>query len=266
METEPFVKSPAFQVYPADFLADPNTLVMSTVEIGAYWLLILVCWQQNGLPGNVAELSSIARLPLKKFQPLWESHIERCFLRREDGSWTHKRLDKERTKQAENRAKRQSAGLKGASAKWQSYGKAMAMPDQEPNNGHGKAMALDGLSDCSLQSSISTAVEEERPRRRKQKAKPAETLTPDLFPVTDEMREWATGKTPGVDVDVETELFLDKARAKGWTAVDWIAKWHTWMRNAKKFADRDEAEVKPLPTRNVADPAYQEELRRRGGW
>jgi uncharacterized protein YdaU (DUF1376 family) len=154
---EPIVKSPAFQVYPNDFLADPNTLVMSTIEIGAYWLLILVCWKQDGLPAELHELASIARLSEKKFQAMWEQHIERCFQKRADGKWTHKRLEKERAKQAENRAKRQEAGRKGAKAKWQTDGNAIAMPDPEPNNGNGKRIAMHGLSDFSLQTSVNAS-------------------------------------------------------------------------------------------------------------
>lgn len=148
MESDkPFVKSPAFQLYPSDFLSDKNTLAMSTLEIGAYCLLLFVCWAENGLPDGAEDLADIARLPLKQFQPMWERRIERCFTKREDGKWIHKRLEKERQKQAENRAKRQSAGAKGAEARWQTDSKAIAMP----SDGNGKRMANDGLSDFSLQ-------------------------------------------------------------------------------------------------------------------
>lgn len=164
---QPFVKSPAFQIYPADFLSDPNTLVMSATEIGAYWLLILVCWQQNGLPDDIKELASISRLKLKQFKPIWEQRIERCFLKRDDGKWTHKRLEKEREKQANYRANRQAAGQKGAQAKWQKDGSAMAQPLAEPVSANGKAMANDGSSVFSLQTSVNaSAIAEEQPGTR----------------------------------------------------------------------------------------------------
>jgi uncharacterized protein YdaU (DUF1376 family) len=153
MEKDTFVKSPAFQIYPADFLADKNTLVMSAAEVGAYWLLICVCWREDGLPDDVQELADVARTPVKQFRVSWERKIQRCFVLRDDGKWTHNRLEKEREKQAENRRKRQTAGEKGAKAKWQTDSNAMALPQ----NGNSKGMALDGLSDFSLQSSTSSS-------------------------------------------------------------------------------------------------------------
>ena len=65
-------KSPAFQFYPADFLSDKNTLVMSAQEIGAYCLLIFVCWSEGFLHDDPEELATIARLPLDQFKKSWE--------------------------------------------------------------------------------------------------------------------------------------------------------------------------------------------------
>jgi len=164
---KPFVKSPAFQVYPSDFLADANTLVMSTIEIGAYWLLLLTCWKENGLRDNVDDLARIARLSVKQFQPLWDRHIERCFTKREDGKWTHKRLEREREKQAKNRQKRQAAGAKGAKARWQSDSNAIAMPFNGNGNANATAMANDSLSVFSLQTSVNTSASAEtKPKHR----------------------------------------------------------------------------------------------------
>jgi hypothetical protein len=74
-----------------------------------------------------------------------------------------------------------------------------------------------------------------KPRRNS----PRELPLPPDFPVTLQMRDWSRSKCPSVDVDFETEKFIDKARAKGWTALDWIATWRNWMRNAKTYAERD---------------------------
>lgn len=148
------MKSPAFQMYPADFLADQNTIVMSVSEIGAYCLLLFVCWNENGLPNDMNELARSARMPLKQFQLTWEKRIRRCFLMREDGKWTHKRLEKERDKQIVNRAKRQAAGEKGAERRWQTHSNAMANPPPRGSNAINVPMAKNGLSVFSLQSSI----------------------------------------------------------------------------------------------------------------
>lgn len=144
-----FVKSPAFQIYPAEFLADGNTIVMNTTEIGAYCLLLFVCWRENGLPDNIDELAVLTRMSVKQFQSAWDKRIQRCFIKREDGRWTHKRLEKERLKQIENRKKRQAAGQKGAETRWQTDSNAMT----ENKRGRDSVIAPDSLSDCSLQSS-----------------------------------------------------------------------------------------------------------------
>lgn len=164
-----FVKSPAFQIYPAEFLADGNTIVMNTTEIGAYCLLLFVCWRENGLPDNVDELAVLARMTDKQFQSAWDKRIKRCFQMRDDGRWTHKRLEKERDKQVTNRAKRQAAGQRGAEARWQTDGNAIteSQPHKNP------VIARDGLSssDCSLQSSdcslpTSPSGKEKRPAKK----------------------------------------------------------------------------------------------------
>jgi hypothetical protein len=57
---------------------------------------------------------------------------------------------------------------------------------------------------------------------------------PKDFALSAEMRDWAGDKFPTVDVDHETENFLDYWRSKaGKNAVkmDWEATWRTWIRN-----------------------------------
>ncbi|MER6830906.1 hypothetical protein ABT352_33270 [Streptosporangium sp. NPDC000563] len=62
------------------------------------------------------------------------------------------------------------------------------------------------------------------------------TAAPDDLPVTFEMRAWAKSKGIAVNLDDETEQFLDFHRAKGSKFKDWLAAWRTWMRNTVKFA------------------------------
>jgi uncharacterized protein YdaU (DUF1376 family) len=152
METDKdYVKSPAFQIYPADFLADKNTLVMTAAEVGGYWLLLCVCWRENGLPDDIDELADLARTPVKQFQVSWEKRIKRCFIQRPDGRWTHNRLEKERVKQVENREKRAQAGAKGAENRWQT--------DSNAKNGDGKRIAKNSLSSSSSSSTTTTSSE-----------------------------------------------------------------------------------------------------------
>lgn len=64
------------------------------------------------------------------------------------------------------------------------------------------------------------------------------TRAPEHFEITDAMRTWASKQTylAGVDLDEETEHFLDHHRGKGTLFADWSAAWMTWMRRRQQFA------------------------------
>lgn len=106
-------KAPAFQFYPADFLADANVAVMTTEEVGAYLILTLFAWRENGLPDDVEELSALAKMPLDRFKTSWERRLARCFEKREDGRFVHPRLEAEREKQAAFRQRMSEVGKRG---------------------------------------------------------------------------------------------------------------------------------------------------------
>lgn len=136
---------------------------MSAAEVGAYWLLLCVCWRESGLPDDMQELADLARTPIKIFQPSWERKIQRCFTKRDDGRWDHNRLIKERNKQAENREKRKAAGEKGAKAKWQTDSNAKATPSRKTKPVDSNAMPTDGLSSStSVSSSTTTTLKKEK--------------------------------------------------------------------------------------------------------
>jgi hypothetical protein len=52
------------------------------------------------------------------------------------------------------------------------------------------------------------------------------------------MHAWAREHLPDVNVERETEQFLDYHRAKGNVLKDWIAAWRTWMRHASRFQEQ----------------------------
>ncbi len=61
------------------------------------------------------------------------------------------------------------------------------------------------------------------------------TSTPEEFPISDTLKEWAVTKTPNLDLERETEKFLDHHRSKGSTFMDWTAAWRTWMGNSRDW-------------------------------
>jgi uncharacterized protein YdaU (DUF1376 family) len=104
-------KSPAFQFYPKDFLSDANVMAMSLTELGAYWKLTCICWNEGSLPADTKSLARLLGTSAGHASKLWPA-IAPCFKER-DGRLMHPRLEGERRKQAEYRAKQADNGRKG---------------------------------------------------------------------------------------------------------------------------------------------------------
>lgn len=87
--------------------------------------------------------------------------------------------------------------------------------------------------------------------RRSTTPKADETTAPDAIPLTDQSYEtaakWGYSREA---VDFELERFLSKARAKGWTYVDWKQGFRTWLMNEVQYAKRDGRPVGAVPARN----------------
>ncbi len=81
---------------------------------------------------------------------------------------------------------------------------------------------------------------------------------PDDFTITDPMRQWATEKAAGVDLDRETERFLDHHRAKGSTFKDWTAAWRTWMSRATQYGASNIRHL-PRPAAGYTGPVKWDE-------
>lgn len=61
------------------------------------------------------------------------------------------------------------------------------------------------------------------------------TFLPENFEVSPAMRAWAKTKVPDVDIDAQTERFVDYWRGHGKKMADWPATWRNWMRNANHW-------------------------------
>jgi uncharacterized protein YdaU (DUF1376 family) len=88
--------------YVADYLADTGHL--STIEHGAYMLLIMHYWQKGGLPADERMIARVARMTTEQ----WAESREVLALMFGDG-WTHKRIDTELAKATEIVGKRRAA-------------------------------------------------------------------------------------------------------------------------------------------------------------
>ena len=86
------------------------------------------------------------------------------------------------------------------------------------------------------------------------------TRLPTPFMLTADMRDWAKGSVPLVDIKFETEKFCDYWRsAPGQRGIklDWVATWRNWMRSAQAElpAVARPANVSSHTVRNTVDPA-----------
>ena len=110
-------------LYVRDYLAD--TAELSTLEHGAYLLLIMNYWQKGGLPTDDAKLAQITRLSLKRWLRI-KPTIGKLF----SSKMEHKRIDKELASAAAISLKRQRAGRASVGA----FAKQMRgqMPPQLP--------------------------------------------------------------------------------------------------------------------------------------
>jgi uncharacterized protein YdaU (DUF1376 family) len=111
---------PYMQFFPADYLADTSHL--STVEHGAYLLLIMNYWQrgeslkakdENALDCRLAQ---IARLSLEQWLEVKETIAE--FFETGPTEWRHGRIERDLGKVKEKSLSNQANGKKGAETRW----------------------------------------------------------------------------------------------------------------------------------------------------
>lgn len=240
--------SPAFQYYYKDFRQDPNTIRMTTLEIGAYWLLINECWDRdNRLPKNTQDLADIAKLPVDQFEVLWTRAIKRCFKEKKTFFW-HKRLAEEILKQKEWKNKFSRSGKLGALKRWEDKdlqnGVAIASPSS--------SMATYGSSSSS--SSSSSKKKKEKPSvntEGEKKATPPppppksedeKIQLPRNYELSPEHYAWAIEHVPNVNIQLELPEFItywrdmrsDNTRRtlRGW--------YQTWQNRMKVLEERFE--------------------------
>lgn len=128
------MKSPAFQVYVNDFLGSAKVGMMSTEEIGAYWLLLCLEWQEDGFVYNESHLSRWCRLTPARFRKAWAT-IGPCFVQI-DGRLFSPRLQREREKQQAWREKSAKGGRRSGQARAKGGSEMvgqMVEPTPQPN-------------------------------------------------------------------------------------------------------------------------------------
>jgi uncharacterized protein YdaU (DUF1376 family) len=123
-------------LYIADYLADTGHL--STVEHGAYMLLIMHYWQHDGLPADEHKLARITRMSIAE----WSASRDTLADLFEDG-WKHGRIDREITSARETMSKRSAAGKAGAYARYGNRTGNRISIEEQPNAPVGEGVCLE---------------------------------------------------------------------------------------------------------------------------
>lgn len=103
------MKLPYMNLYPVDYLGD--TADFTTIEHGAYFLLILSYWRYGCLPDDEAKLRRITRTSPREWAAIRDV-IASKFL---DG-WKHKRIEAELARCRAKYERRVAAGRRGGIA------------------------------------------------------------------------------------------------------------------------------------------------------
>lgn len=103
------MKRPWMPLWPRDYLADTQHL--STIEHGAYCLLIMNYWMHGGLPDDDRQLAKVTGLSIRSWRRMRPT-LETFFY---DG-WNHKRIDQDLTKVDKIAEQRRFFGARGGAA------------------------------------------------------------------------------------------------------------------------------------------------------
>lgn len=151
------MKAPSIQFYPKDLMADPDFIIMSMAERGAYLTLIMVLYLSDNsysLPHDPKVIKKVLSSH-PKWKTLW-GKIKHKFEFSEDGKmFTHRRVIEERQKQDAYHQRKSEAGKKGAESRWQCHDSANGKRITKPM---AKGMAKNGSSSSTSNSIINYTI------------------------------------------------------------------------------------------------------------
>lgn len=131
------MKRPWMPLYVGDYLAKTGHL--STMQHGAYLLLIMHYWANGKLPQNETKLAAIAKLTEQQWQNNC-STIADFF----DREWRHERIEMELTRAKNISQQRSLAGLKSAYSRREKFS---TIAEQMPTHSQSHIESLARLSE-----------------------------------------------------------------------------------------------------------------------
>jgi uncharacterized protein YdaU (DUF1376 family) len=208
--------APAFQFYAAEYLADEHVSIMSVEDEGCYIRLLAYCWREGSIPADPQFQARLCKgiIPSSVVTDRFDFPCE------DETRLMHPRLESYR-EYLQKLRKHSSKGGR-ASAHKRKHKKDLTKQQSTCILLPSKTQVV-GNTSASTSSSNNISID----------IYPKGKRCPTNFKITDEMRVWAKDKVPGVDIDSETENFMDHQYKD--VKTDWIATWRTWMRNSMTF-------------------------------
>jgi uncharacterized protein YdaU (DUF1376 family) len=235
----------------ADYLAD--TMHLTTVQHGAYMLLLMHYWRNGPLPNDAKQLAMIARADGKAWgKDIWP--VVGDFFRLQDGRLHQKRADAELARAEDKSGKRRAA----AEARWRGNGHddnppptdANADANASPNadaNGHANDHANGMQTGCTRASALHHTTPEVRKKDGGTSVPPYARATPlsrfGLLPENwePEAKSRLLASDLGFDqsrLDRLANSFRGFCSDKKITSRDWEERFCLWLNEAKS-RDRD---------------------------
>lgn len=214
-------------LYVADYAGDTGHL--TTLEHGAYMLLIMHYWAKNGLPNNDAQLARIARMPLDGWMEI-KPTIRALFL---DG-WKHKRIEFELTETA----RKSEQAKRAAEASWEARKQKNAAPRDADACADRLRLQPQPQSQDKDQESLEDAAlrapppKREKPALRKGSRLP-ETWEPSASDIEFAEREGLRGEDRRREIVKFRNYWTSKA-GQGATKLDWSRTWANWVLKARE--------------------------------
>lgn len=92
---------------------------------------------------------------------------------------------------------------------------------------------------CVITADTLLELEGSRSRRGGERCTAGAVQLPADFEITDAMKVWAKRHVPRVDINWETEKFIDWCHDRGTTSKSWVRRWQNWMRKANDYLGPD---------------------------
>lgn len=227
---------PWYPMYAKDWLTSRKVRRLTWAQQGIYKRLLDEEWDGGALEGDAQQIAGDIGAPVDDVAVVLES----CFFLAVNG-WVNERLEEIRAEQLAKSEALAQAGRKGGKAAHRNKIEAPSQAQARPKPG-----SSNRTEQSRAESEQITPPSVEASER---KAKRKTALPTDWRP---NEGHHSQAKRDGLNAESEAEQFRDHHTAKGSVMLDWDAAFRTWLRNAKKFAERDAKAGRPKADNDAA--------------